>query len=60
MRLSPDELTLAAVACRALAERYREQANRRKAPNLRAESIARSLQADRLAERFDAERSALN
>jgi hypothetical protein len=59
MRLSSDELTLAAAACRALAEQYREEANRLKDPKLRVEAIAKSLQADRLAGRFATERSEL-
>jgi hypothetical protein len=60
MTLTPDELSLAAEACRALAERYREEANRRKDPALRREAIARSLHAEQLADRLDAERTALN
>ena len=56
MRLSTHDLTLAADACRALAERYRKDAERYDTPALREAALERAKDAERLAHFFESQR----
>jgi hypothetical protein len=55
MRLTPDDLAMAAAGCRALAYRYREEAKRHKNPLLVEGALKRAEHAMHLAARFDFE-----
>jgi hypothetical protein len=60
LSLDEDDLALAAAGCRALAFRYREDAQRQKNPVLVAATLERAAHAERLAEHFERERSGLD
>ncbi len=56
--LTPDDLALAAAGCRALAFRWRQDAQQTTDPILKSRRIEGAEHAERLAEHFDAEREA--
>jgi hypothetical protein len=56
MQLSAQDLTMAAEACRALAERYRKDAERYDSPTLREAALEQARDAERLARFFEFQR----
>ena len=58
--LTPDDLALAAAGCRALAFRWRQDAQQTTDPILKSNALKAAEHATRLAEHFDRERAAVN
>jgi hypothetical protein len=56
MRLSPEDLGLATSACRALAQRYREDAKRFENVSLRESALQRAKHIERVADFFQRQR----
>jgi hypothetical protein len=56
IRLSPDDLDLATTACRALAQRYREDAKRFDDTSLRESALQRAKHTERVADFFERQR----
>jgi hypothetical protein len=56
MRLPPDDLALSAAACRALAQRYRDNATKYEDGTLKDATLQRARHAERLAQFFERER----
>ena len=56
MGLGPEDLTVTADACRALAQRYRDDAERYEHAVLRDAALARARHAERLADFFERQR----